>query len=143
MSQKGEVGELGGDAGVEEGNSLKKHYVTKECMMAQCLRGRGLNERKRVLLEQIWQPDGKPLFSCLANQGLWPCLTSTLESQGFGAGSRPRCAQVWYLTRQGRLSLVDRPITLPFHQLCASMHHQGCSSTSAQFRDSLDQRWAS
>lgn len=41
---------MGGDEGVEEGNSLKKHYVTKECMMAQCLRGQGLNGRKRVLL---------------------------------------------------------------------------------------------
>lgn len=48
--------ELGGDEGVEEGNGLKKHYVTKECMMAQCLRGQGLNERKRVLLGLIWVP---------------------------------------------------------------------------------------
>lgn len=47
---------MGGDEGVEEGNSLKKHYVTKECMMAQCLRGQGLNGRKRVLLEQIGVP---------------------------------------------------------------------------------------
>lgn len=53
---KGEVVELGGDEGVEEGNGLKKHYVTKECMMAQSLRGQGLNERKGVLLEQIWVP---------------------------------------------------------------------------------------
>lgn len=34
----------------------KKHYVTEECMMARCSRGQGLNERKRVLLEQIWLP---------------------------------------------------------------------------------------
>lgn len=51
---KGEVVELGGDEGVEQGNSLKKHYVTKECMTARRLRGQGLTERKRVLLEQIW-----------------------------------------------------------------------------------------
>lgn len=62
---------MGGDEGVEEGNSLKKHYATKECMMAQCLRGQGLNERKRVLLEQIWvsgrQMEG--LFSMSGQSG--------------------------------------------------------------------------
>lgn len=42
--------------GVEEGNSLKKHYVTEECVHGSVLRGHGLEERKRVLLAQIWRP---------------------------------------------------------------------------------------
>lgn len=43
--------------GVEEGNSLKKHYVTKECMHGSELeRPRLWRREKGVLLGQIWWP---------------------------------------------------------------------------------------
>lgn len=56
-------------SGVEEGNSLKKHYVTKECMHGSALeRPRLWKREKGVLLGQIWRPGSlaEGLFSLSA-----------------------------------------------------------------------------
>lgn len=62
----------------------------KNVCMAQCLRGHGFEERKRVLLEQIWLP-GRLM------EGLFPPPASScfmarfnFHSRGVKVGAAPR-----------------------------------------------------
>lgn len=50
--------------GVEEGNSLKKHYVTKECMHGSVFKGPRLGGEKEGFVGAdlaAWQADGRAL----------------------------------------------------------------------------------
>lgn len=65
-----------------------------------------------------WQPDGKPLFSCLANQALWPCLTSTLESQGLGLVPGPVVLRFGILRDRDACAWLADPIPAVSSTLC-------------------------
>lgn len=94
--------------------------------MAQCLRGHGLEERKRVLLEQIWRP-GRLM------EGLFPLSGSSCFMARFdfhscgvkvwgwppGASKAPYCTKVCSLSRGDAYALLTSqpPHMVPFHSL--------------------------
>lgn len=92
--------------------------------MAQCLRGQGLEERKRVLLEQIWRP-GRLM------EGLFPLSGSSCFMARFdfhscgvkvwgwppGASKEPYCTKVCSLSRGDAYALLTSqpPHMVPFY----------------------------
>ena len=74
-------------------------------MMSGCLRGQGLNERKRVLLEQIWLPGRlmERLFFLSGQSG----LMALFEFSFWSVKEVSCCAKLCCVTRQGHLWSVD------------------------------------
>lgn len=67
--------------GVEEGNCLKKHYVTEECVRGPAFKGPRLDEEKEGFVGAAlaaWQADGKSLPPRLLHHVLWLDWSSTL-----------------------------------------------------------------
>lgn len=60
-----EVVEWSGGGGVEEGNSLKKHYVTEECVHGSVFKRPRLGGENEGFVGAdlaAWQADGRALF---------------------------------------------------------------------------------
>lgn len=72
---------MNGGGGVEEGNSLKKHYVTEECVHGSMFKGPRLRGEKEGFVGvdlAAWQADGRALYPVCSITLLRPSLTSTL-----------------------------------------------------------------
>lgn len=97
----------------------------KNVCMAQCLRGQGFKERKRVLLEQIGLP-GRPMEGLLSPVCF--ILLYDFHSCGVKVGAAPKgfhCAEVCSLSRgNSRASLIPwpPPFTLSFSPLSITPH---------------------
>lgn len=110
--------------GVEEGNSLKNHYVTKECVHGSMFKGpRVWGDKEGFVGADLaaWQADGRALFpsglSCLARFDFHSSGVKVGAAPGAPKGSY--CVKVCSLSRSNACALLTSQHlhTVPFYSL--------------------------